>query len=296
MNSEMNNYAYEEYRIIKDMLSPNLISSLDSKPLSSECKTLTEDGYGILSSSDKLEPVLEYKINRNGFRSQHFENFNSEDINVLVAGCSFTYGDGLPENYVWGNLLTNKIQSKFLDKSVQQYNLGTSGGSISLACRNVLAFIRKYDSVDYVYMLLPGFDRSTVVEKIKKDKEYRMKRVYYASPESPLFKDKEVKKFTLDYEPVNSIYHTLVLVQSVIDICKLKGIRLFFGTWISFDKEVYMHEKFFGYCDTPAWNGVSEKYKSHDPTLRDTALDAVHPGLNYMEKVADVFYEATFNG
>ena len=291
----MSNYDYSKYKFVRDMLDPSLISPLDSPDYNFFGDTSRPDGYCILNSDVDLISV-DYRINRSKFRSQHFENLKPSDTNILFAGCSWTYGDGLPEEYIWRSILTDKIQSQFPDKKVEQYSLGVSGASISLICKNVLAFLRRYEKVDYVYLLLPGFDRSTALEEVEKNKKYRMSRVFYTSPDNESFTNKKaVKHFTKHYSPIDSIYHNMILIQAVIDICKLRGIKLFFGTWIKFDKEIYEYANLDGYVDIPEWLEMEKAFRTIDPTFRSVALDGCHPGSDHMELIANTFYEATFN-
>lgn len=291
----MSNYDYSKYYYVKDMLSPHLISTLDSIN-HNYGKVVDDDGYRRLKSLGNNDKYIEYRTNRSDFRSQHFENFKPSDLNILFAGCSWTYGDGLPEEYIWRSILTDKIKEKFPNQNVEQYSLGVSGASISLICKNVLAFLRKYPDVDYLYILLPGFDRSTALEEVEKNKYYRMSRVYYTSPDNPSFINKKaVKHFTKYYSPVDSVYHNFILLQAVIDICELRGIKLFFGTWIKFDKEIYEYEGFNGYVDIPEWLEMENTFQTSDPTMRSVASDGCHPGIDHMAVIANTFYKATFN-
>jgi hypothetical protein len=282
----------KKFNIIRKILHPNYIGTLDEKITDKE-ELLKSIYFENLNKSESLtlttNPMV-IKINSYGFRSQPFHNIKSDSTNILFSGCSWTEGNGLPDEYVWRSILTEKFKKQFPEKDIQQYNTGVGGGSISLSCKNVLAFLRKHDNIDYVYMLLPGFDRSTGFEE--KNNSFAMIKLFTAPPESLLFKNKAIKKYTKNYNEIESIYHNLILIQAVIDICQLRGIKLFFGTWYSSMKYVYEYMNLDGYCDIPQWNQTTNK----DTTLNLVANDGIHPGLEHMTEIANAFYEKTFNG
>lgn len=279
-----------DFNIIKRLLHPDYIGTLDETIDLKEKSDIYTGPNSLEGYSNSDEFAISYITNNYGFRSQSFDNISSESINILFSGCSWTWGSGLPDSYVWRSILTEKFKNVFPDKDVQQYNTATCAGSISLACKNTLALLRKTDNIDYIYMLFPGFHRSTGFKK--ENEVYSMVKLYTVLPESPSFKNKQLKEYSKNYKEIESIYHNLVLIQSVIDICKLKGVKFFFGTWDTYCQHVYEYMNLDGYCTIPDWEQVTDK----DADLKLVSANGVYPGLDHMTKIADAFYEATFNG
>lgn len=309
------NYAdYGHYQTLKKYLDPDFIDPVRQsieQPLDKNDPNdvryhympdeTYEDDYVILKNkTNPLQvwnggPEIEYRWNRSGFRSQHFENFNSNDTNILFSGCSWTFGDGLPDNMVWRSLLTNEIQNKFPDKNVQQYNLANGGDSIPLIFKNVLAFLRKYDGVDYVYILLPGFDRQVCLDYKINNGNVGFRKVVYVSPEdSHIFNIPSVKKFAETYVLEESLYMVLPLIRAIEDICQLKGIKLFWGSWLAHDQDVYKDFNFNNYVEIPIWEYYYSREQTVDKEYYKIAGDGSHPGLKHMMEISDAFYKHTF--
>lgn len=308
----MYNYNYKNYDFAKKYLNPNVCDSLEDN-LYSEIKMSTseykkfyyhpeeriEDDYIIspLPGLDKRfnggEP-FEYKMNRSGFRSQHFENIKSDDINILFAGCSWTYGDGLPDEMVWRSVLTEKIKTLYPNENVEQYNVGTGGASIPLIFKNVLAFLRDHDSVDYVYMLLPGFDRQSCIDEEIERGRVGFRKVVYCSPDDRVFNIPTIKKFAINYVPEDYMMSALPMIKAIEDICKLRRIKLYWGSWVPMDHRVYEEIDFNNYVKMPIWERIYNMTNLSDKTYYKLASDDAHPGLEHMTKLADAFYEASF--
>ena len=57
-----------------------------------------------------INRTLEFKLNNLGYRGR-YDIDGTED--VLILGCSQTYGTGLPLEYTWGDIFANKINKKY---------------------------------------------------------------------------------------------------------------------------------------------------------------------------------------
>jgi hypothetical protein len=301
----MYEYDYKSFDTIKRVLDPNIVDCAESNRFvpnnqySYHPDEREEDGYIYTQWASHQErdnggPYFEYRYNRDGFRSQHFENFNPADLNIVYSGCSWTYGDGLPDEYVWRSVLENKIKEKFPDRNVQGYNVGTGGASIHLIFKNVMSFIRKNDDIDYLFILFPGFDRQLVFDPSGDYFDGYAKTVFM-SPDEPNFEKPFVKNFVLSYVHEEHMYMYLPMIRAIEDICKLKGIKLFWSSWIPSDKKIYEKYEFDNYCDMPAWKFLSQRPKTTDNQYMEIARDGAHPGLNYMTEIANTFFKALEN-
>ena len=103
-------------------------------------------------------PRIQYKINKDGFRSKHFATLKKENFNILYGGCSWTFGEGLPEEMTWTYQVTQGIKNK-INKNVIDYNLGFMAFSIDLIIKNVMSFIRLYGKPDVIFLCFPDVGR-----------------------------------------------------------------------------------------------------------------------------------------
>ena len=77
-----------------------------------------------------IDSNIEYHLNSWGFRSQR-EFSTVTDPSLVVMGCSFTFGTGLHQNQLWGELLADSL-------GLQLINLGTPGHGLSLSTQWLL--------------------------------------------------------------------------------------------------------------------------------------------------------------
>lgn len=89
-----------------------------------------------------------YKNNTDGFRSDDFKN-NEE---IVIAGCSHTYGYGVPEEMIWGVRV-----AKYFNLSYA--NLGIPGASVSTIVNNLFAYFKKYGHPKTLICVFPNFQR-----------------------------------------------------------------------------------------------------------------------------------------
>jgi hypothetical protein len=308
----MNKYDYKKYASLHSWLDPNFydcgefnffytLSNKDFGPIYRNQREEIVGAYHILKNTyvdgdyNGGEP-FDYKYNTYGFRSQHFENCKPGDVNILFSGCSWTEGSGLPDEMVWRYLLTEKLKALHPEQNVEQYSVGVGGASIPLIFKNTLSFLRKNKDVSYVYILLPGFDRAGRYDPNVLDGKGGFRKINYVSPESEIFKIPVIKNFVINYEPADSIYTTLPLLKAIEDICELREIKLYWGTWSPLDQEVYEDFDFNSYVKMPQWSRMSIQGAVTDKTYFKIAADGHHPGLEHMTEISDAFYEATING
>jgi len=68
-------------------------------------------------------PEVTYDINSHGFRCPQFQTIDYTKQQILVVGCSFSFGIGLNQNHLWHDYLNNGFPD------AQIWNLGTPGYS-----------------------------------------------------------------------------------------------------------------------------------------------------------------------
>lgn len=93
------------------------------------------------------------ELNSYMFRS---DEFNKEDTssNFLFAGCSNTFGYGLPNSFTWAYQLNKMLDGKKL------FNLGIPGASAAEIVYNVFNYIDIFGKPKGVFILFPEFFRT----------------------------------------------------------------------------------------------------------------------------------------
>lgn len=100
-----------------------------------------------------IEDDSKYLVNSYNCRSVEF--FNTPDL--LVAGCSQTFGIGAPVEGTWPFFVAKEL-------GVEYVNTALPGGSTQTIVTNVLAYIRKFGKPKRILLLLPEPQRITVVD------------------------------------------------------------------------------------------------------------------------------------
>ena len=82
------------------------------------------------------DPNIYYDINSAGYRCPPFEDIDYDKVQIIIAGCSFTFGIGVSEDHCWPAVLTKKFPDKF-----QVWNLGIPGASNDTIVRTISAYL-----------------------------------------------------------------------------------------------------------------------------------------------------------
>lgn len=98
-----------------------------------------------------------YDVNREGYRCAPFENIDYNKIQIITAGCSFTFGMGIPEGHQWPSVLAKKFPETF-----QVWNLGIPGLSNDAIVRTISAFC-KYIKPAFIFLQWTHFNRREYV-------------------------------------------------------------------------------------------------------------------------------------
>lgn len=186
-----------------------------------------EDGYSYAykwpyEKIFKEEEFFEYRINSSGFRGNHFKKLNQNDINIAYAGCSFTFGEGLPEHLIWPELLSKKIQKYLSNKNVRYVNLSLQGASIHQIVRSCFDYFDKYGNPDYLFLMLPDVYRG--LSWVEDGLEYRT-----AIPDISQL-DVHGKYFK-NLIPENMWLLASDLINMLEQYCKTNNIFLLWDSW-----------------------------------------------------------------
>ena len=116
------------------------------------------DGNNLLIASDKdssfydrLDPDRLYYQNRHGYRGKEF----LPNAKLVSAGCSFTYGLGIPEEAIWSNIVAEKL-------NLSHNKIAKSGASISFIVEKLFNYFNEFGNPKYLICLFPDAKRFVV--------------------------------------------------------------------------------------------------------------------------------------
>lgn len=248
-------------------------------------------------------PQISYRINKDGFRSDHFEQLNSQNYNVLVGGCSYTFGEGMLEDRTWTNLLKNNIQNT-MQKNVKFFNTGFMGSSIDLVIKNIMGFIKNYGAPDIIFILFPDIGRQVRFDENRN--HYR--RMIAGGHWIENAKDTAQISYTMNYLPQNNLLTHVQLIQMLEAFCEAKKIKLIWSTWETFnDANMYKILDFKYFLDIPDVSQIDrvmaeKKYNdtkyghliNNDQNIPywNIGEDGNHPGFLIHKYMSDYFFDA----
>src|ERR1035437_5443933 len=120
----------------------------------------TDSYENYIKNGNKIfsKDCITYDINSFGYRTKEFDQINKDAFQILVCGCSQTFGMGLRIEMRYGEQLKELIQQKYNLQEIEIINLGIGGRSIDFVVRTIFQSIFVLNP-DYVFCLLPDLIR-----------------------------------------------------------------------------------------------------------------------------------------
>ena len=174
-----------------------------------------------------------YRLNSDGYRTDEFTN----NADLVAAGCSFTFGSGVPEASRWGSLVAKEL-------GATETNLGVCAWSTHAIIQNIYAYFKKYGHPKRLLCLFPDTTRLPL-SLVKGFWEYddgfteddrQVVNVMLDRIEDYTYKDKPkyIKRpyQVLDILPVEvSLFFYVKYIQMLEDYCNAAGIEFYWSTW-----------------------------------------------------------------
>lgn len=229
-----------------------------------------------LQESEKIELDFSYQLNNFGHRSDDFE----EDSNYLLfAGCSFTFGEGLPYKQNWSGLIHEKITEQDSSISFKYYSLGYCGGSVEDICKNIISYINSFGEPKTIFALFPEFSRKSTL--IGRD-------AYTLSPR------RDADKATVwgDNPDILAFKFGHEKIKDLSDFANDRGIQFFWSTWSETDMKLldeYPAADGYIKTDNSKILKMCQLKTRSNKKYYDRARDKVHPGFCYHSGVANIF-------
>lgn len=194
------------------------------------------DHYELLNYPDKSKIKelrnQKYTINSLGYRGN---DFLEEPAEILAAGCSQTWGLGVPDEYTWSNIL-----SKNTEKRID--NIGYFGKSVPAIVQMIFCYFKEIGNPKAVFVAFPNFYRFQfpINDFWKSDTDIRsnslVAETYLGKNEDISQKPKYAKApyvieemMTKDY----CIWQSIIHIQMLEQYCQSTGILLKYGFWDS---------------------------------------------------------------
>lgn len=258
--------------------------------------------------TNRLDSKNSYNFNNYGFRGPDFE----DGVDILAAGCSQTYGIGVPENGTWPAML-----SKMSGKSYA--NLSVPGASIQWIVNNIISYIETFGKPKHIFVLFPDVMRIEAV--MNKDVNISLENGYDQRLNEYIDNDREkaimpVDRLDVDLSvlsrlsrrphavenvtpPEEAIYRSIKSIRMLESYCEVGDIDLYWGTWCSDFAN-------FLFSTNNKYSKYSFKFKSDLNALRfwesnkinfgqiykpeDKIIDYKYKHLNSLECTDEMFY------
>lgn len=156
-----------------------------------------------------IEKIFNYKFNRQGFRSQELDTGKP----LLVLGCSYTMGVGLPLEYTWPHIVAEKLNFDYYNLSVGSCSNDTT---FKLATHYVPSLRPKV-----VIVLSPEVEHIELIDRNNKE----VKRFFpRAIKEKPLDHDMAFYKRWIN-DPINGHLNREKNQLAIKQICESNNIK-----------------------------------------------------------------------
>jgi hypothetical protein len=234
---------------------------------------------------------FDYRINSDNFRSNNFSPLDKSKLNIVTTGCSFTFGYGLPEEYVWPGIMKSHLETRIPNLEIM--NLGFFGLGIDSVVNNFVSFIEKYGVPDILFALLPDMNRHVIFNPDPEIDGF----MTYIPFLGHLMKKKQDPHFfgrTSNYVFEDRIYASINQIRMLEQLCRAYKIKLYWSSWPAVDIELYGNLDFKNYIAPSLEDGVSNEEMAQIPETFhkywNSARDAGHhPGIAYQYQIANMF-------
>ena len=224
--------------------------------------------YKFLSKAEKKRSIpyknFSYSINRIGFRGKIPSNKDC----IGFFGCSFTFGEGVAEEDIFPNIVSNHLKKEPL-------NLGMLGYSAQQIIQLFHAANRVYN-MTHAVITLPGPERFHYITS---------QNYHWPIHPNQDRKDREhetVRKALYKYFSDEHLWHTIkdIVVTGEL-VAKLYGVEVVWGAW---------HGQTCKIIESVT-NQPSLLFEFYPGKDKDIARDNMHPGieqhLNYAKQVIE---------
>lgn len=176
------------------------------------------------------DPVNEYKLNSLGYRGPEFKK-----VPVVFAGCSITFGVGVPYDGIWSTIVAEKLELDYI-------NLGVPGWSTQAIVDNLFKYFYKYGNPETLFVVFPDYNRLVLTS----NRDFSRISGYNPSPPLVQMQHTVLPNISMDDRPKYSkkpheltnfitpeyaLLQTFRSINALISYCKGANIKLVWSTW-----------------------------------------------------------------
>jgi hypothetical protein len=183
------------------------------------------------------DPINDYNLNTLGYRSSEIRR-----VPVVFAGCSVTFGVGVPYEGIWSTIVGEKLGLDYI-------NLSAPGWSIQAIIDNLFKYFYAYGNPEAVFVALPEYNRLVLTSNHDfcrvsgYDKNPPLVRVEHSMLPKTLVRDrpkysKKPYEFTDFITPEYALSQAFRSINSLISYCKGSNIKLVWSTWDNETNEI----------------------------------------------------------
>ena len=228
--------------------------------------------YGYFADDDipRFDPVPGYKTNSYGYRCPEFRPLPNGGKNVVVLGCSHTFGEGLEEHETWVSVV-----AKDSNKTLRWWNLARPGGSSDQMIR-ILHGTEKVLFPNVIIACWPARSRRERLDKNLKN----------------LTSDNILLKTENDNTDRNNFLKNVFLLEKFAEKNNVKTFHCFADDVYELDNNLQVLKNYTIKNCWPEWDqhhlpGAKREYII-TPSL---ARDGVHYGAEHHQVFARLFLE-----
>lgn len=230
-------------------------------------------------------PKIKYTLNKFGFRSKEFKTFEKQNINILYSGCSFTWGDGVFEEEMWTNVLTNKIEELNPNKKVDSVNVAYPGANIKAIVKNLLGTTQKIGLPNYIFICFPPVARDLFYSK-----GYgQFFNCFVEDPGFPFEPQSVSRRYNHNFCYENNLLTSTTMIFLLEELCKSLNIKLFWTTWDNEDNKIFQKINFNNYLK------INDEYQNKaiktDSAYWEIGKDGIHPGAKWHTGIAEYMFD-----
>ena len=227
-------------------------------------------GYYADNELPKFDTAIEYKTNSLGYRCPEFRPLPDGGKNVVVLGCSHTFGEGLEENETWVSQV-----AKESNKILRWWNLGQPGASSDLMIR-ILYGTEKVLFPKIIIACWPAQSRRERLE---------------LHPQN-LTSDDPLLKIENDNTDRNNFLKNLFLLEKFAEKNQVKTFHCFAEDVYKLDNNLQVLNNYTIKNCWPEWDKHHLKdAKREHITKPSLARDGVHYGAEHHQVFARLFLE-----
>jgi len=211
--------------------------------------------------------LIDYKTNSHGYRCPSWDPMPDGKKNVVVLGCSHTYGVGLEDNEHWVHHVSQHNTTR-----LRYWNLGQPGASADKIVR-ILYGCEKLIDPRIVIVCWPAWSRRERLEAYTKN----------------LIGSDEELKFENDETDKNNFLKNVFFVEKYAEQNECKVLHCFA------QDSYHEHFKGLNVLETytikncwPYWDKFTARELHAEPSL---AGDGIHYGVEHHERFAQLFLE-----